>query len=95
MATECIVIKINEQGKSWEDTRPVENVVVKANTIETVRLEARRMAQYHANCTGQEVRWNIAGSYQGHYVQPQAEVDEASCVGRRLGPVLADLADLE
>ncbi len=89
---ESVVIKINKPGVRWENIQPVECVTVKGNTTETVRLEAHKIAQYHADYTGVEVRWNLAGSLQSHYVRPQAEVDEASCVGRCLGPVLADLA---
>ncbi len=89
---ESVVIKINKPGVRWEDIQPLECVTVKGNTIETVRLEAHKIAQYHANCTGVEVRWNLAGSLQGHYVVPQAEVDEASCVGRHLSSDLPGLA---
>ncbi len=89
---ESVVIKINKPSVRWEDIRPVECVTVKGNTIETVRLEAHMIAQYHADSTVEEVRWNLAGSLQGHYVRPQAEVDEASCVGRRLSSTLLDLA---
>ncbi len=89
---ELVVIKINKPGIRWEDIQPVECVTVKGNTIETIRLEAHKIAQYHANYTGEKVRWNLAGSLQGHYVRPQAEADEASCVGRRLGSTLVDLA---
>ncbi len=89
---ESVIIKINKPGVRWEDIQPVECVTVRCNTIETVRLEAHKIAQYHANYTGVEVRWNLAGSLQGHYVRPQAAVDEASCVGRRLGSDLPALA---
>ncbi len=89
---ESVIIKINKPGVHWEDIHPVECVTVKGNTIETVRLEAHKIAQYHANYTGVEMRWNLAGSLQGHYVRPRADVDEASCVGRRLGSDLPSLA---
>ncbi len=89
---ESVVIKINKPGVRWEDIQPVECVTVRGNTIETVRLEAHKIAQYHANCTGEEVPWNLAGSLQGYYVRPQAEVDQAGCVGRRLGPTLINPA---
>ncbi len=88
---ESVVIKINKPGVRWEDIQPVECVTVRGNTIETVRLEAHKIAQYHANSTGEEVRWNLAGSLQGHYVRPRVEVDETSRVDRRLGSDLTDL----
>ncbi len=89
---ESVVIKINKPSVRWEDIQPVECVTVKGITIEAVMLEAHKIAQYHANYTGEEVRWNLAGSLQGHYVRPQAEGDDAGCVGRRLSSDLPGLA---
>ena len=60
---ERIEFKTNRRT-SWEET-PVTHLMLRAT-----KAAAQAAAQELANERQQVIRWNIAGSYQGHYVLP-------------------------
>ena len=65
---ERIEIKINRYQVAWEDT-PV------TYTPKMTKAEAQAQAQKMANDYQRVIRWNIAGSYQGHYTHPNTTAE--------------------
>lgn len=61
---ERIEFKINRPRTSWEET-PVTHSMLRAT-----KAEAQAAAQEIANKYQRVIRWNVAGSYQGHYTHP-------------------------
>lgn len=72
MSTQIIDVelRIGIPDREWMTIPPIE-LHVHANFVSQ---EMTKVGQLLAKLSGQEVRWNVKGSLQGHYVSPEGKV---------------------
>jgi hypothetical protein len=76
-------IRIKHEGLAWEDTP----VAAKVETdIENLGMLAEIIARLHGATTGEEIRWNRKGIFQGHYRVVRGILDEGVIADRILAP---------